>query len=192
MPKKTTTNEQMDNEPMGQHVKTWQGGKCKSLFKRTFCTWNMFMSMFYVFLISLYNEVLRWFNDAWLEKSFVTPVGEHEKRPILCFHSILHQEVLKRVASNLVDVNNFIVTRALSDGQFKALKKLGVIILACFFSEICLFPSTGRVCIWTKAASLNQEHWNWTSSGLQDFGTARILNCMYSDWPPLKNSISSS
>lgn len=56
--------------------------------------------------------------------------GEHENRPILSFHCILHQEALcaqmcdghlGEVMSLVIHVVNFIVARALNDRQFKTL-----------------------------------------------------------------------
>lgn len=63
-------------------------------------------------------------------KGFVALLHEHEKRPILNFHCILHQEALcaqmndgqlGEVMSLVINVINFIVARALNDRQFKAL-----------------------------------------------------------------------
>lgn len=63
-------------------------------------------------------------------KGFVALLREHEKRPILSFHCILHQEglcaqmcdgQLSEVMSLVIRVINFIVARALNDRQFKAL-----------------------------------------------------------------------
>uniref|UniRef100_A0A3B3HT75 HAT C-terminal dimerisation domain-containing protein n=1 Tax=Oryzias latipes TaxID=8090 RepID=A0A3B3HT75_ORYLA len=63
-------------------------------------------------------------------RGFVALLREHEKRRILSFHCILHQEALcaqmcgeqlGEVMSLVVWVVNFIVARALNDRQFKAL-----------------------------------------------------------------------
>ncbi|XP_069599634.1 general transcription factor II-I repeat domain-containing protein 2-like [Ranitomeya imitator] len=63
-------------------------------------------------------------------KGFVALLREHEKRPILSFHCILHQEALcaqmfgeqlGEVMSLVIQVVNFIVARALNDRQFKTL-----------------------------------------------------------------------
>uniref|UniRef100_A0A3B3II42 HAT C-terminal dimerisation domain-containing protein n=1 Tax=Oryzias latipes TaxID=8090 RepID=A0A3B3II42_ORYLA len=63
-------------------------------------------------------------------RGFVALLREHEKRRILSFHCILHQEALcaqmcgeqfGEVMSLVVRVVNFIVARALNDRQFKAL-----------------------------------------------------------------------
>uniref|UniRef100_A0AAY5L2Z6 HAT C-terminal dimerisation domain-containing protein n=1 Tax=Esox lucius TaxID=8010 RepID=A0AAY5L2Z6_ESOLU len=63
-------------------------------------------------------------------KGFVALLREHEKRAILSFHCILHQEALcsltcdqelGEVMSLVIRVFNFIVARALNDRQFKAL-----------------------------------------------------------------------
>ncbi|KAJ4945074.1 hypothetical protein JOQ06_013612 [Pogonophryne albipinna] len=63
-------------------------------------------------------------------KGFVALLREHEKRAILSFHCILHQEALcaqtcgqelGEVMSLVIRVVNFIVPRALNDRQFKAL-----------------------------------------------------------------------
>ncbi|KAJ4920478.1 hypothetical protein JOQ06_022003 [Pogonophryne albipinna] len=63
-------------------------------------------------------------------KGFVALLREHEKRAILSFHCILHQEALcaqtcgqelGEVMSLVIRVVNFIVARALNDRQFKAL-----------------------------------------------------------------------
>uniref|UniRef100_A0A8C5QD50 General transcription factor II-I repeat domain-containing protein 2A n=1 Tax=Leptobrachium leishanense TaxID=445787 RepID=A0A8C5QD50_9ANUR len=63
-------------------------------------------------------------------KGFVALLREHEKRPILSFHCILHQEELcaqmcgeqlGEVMSLVIRVVNFIVARALNDRQFKTL-----------------------------------------------------------------------
>uniref|UniRef100_A0A3Q3ALR4 SPIN-DOC-like zinc-finger domain-containing protein n=1 Tax=Kryptolebias marmoratus TaxID=37003 RepID=A0A3Q3ALR4_KRYMA len=63
-------------------------------------------------------------------KGFVALLREHESRPILSFHCILHQEALcaqmcdgqlGEVMSLVVRVINFIVARALNDRQFKTL-----------------------------------------------------------------------
>ncbi|XP_051782645.1 general transcription factor II-I repeat domain-containing protein 2-like [Erpetoichthys calabaricus] len=63
-------------------------------------------------------------------RGFVTLLHEHEKRPILGFHCILHQEVLcaqmcgeqlGEVMLLVIRVVNFIVARALNDRQFKTL-----------------------------------------------------------------------
>lgn len=63
-------------------------------------------------------------------KGFVALLRKHEKRPILGFHCILHQEALcaqmcdgqlGEVMSLVIRVINFIVARALNDRQFKAL-----------------------------------------------------------------------
>ena len=64
------------------------------------------------------------------KKGFVALLREHENRPILSFHCILHQEALcartcgeqfGEVMSLVIKVVNFIVARALNDRQFKAL-----------------------------------------------------------------------
>uniref|UniRef100_A0A8C8DXT2 HAT C-terminal dimerisation domain-containing protein n=1 Tax=Oryzias sinensis TaxID=183150 RepID=A0A8C8DXT2_9TELE len=52
-------------------------------------------------------------------RGFIAPLSEHEKRRILSFHCILHQEML--CMSLVIRVVNFIVARALNDRQFKAL-----------------------------------------------------------------------
>uniref|UniRef100_A0A8P4G8E9 SPIN-DOC-like zinc-finger domain-containing protein n=1 Tax=Dicentrarchus labrax TaxID=13489 RepID=A0A8P4G8E9_DICLA len=63
-------------------------------------------------------------------KGFVALLREHENRPILSFHCILHQEALcaqmcdgqlGEVMSLVIRVINFIVARALNDRQFKTL-----------------------------------------------------------------------
>lgn len=63
-------------------------------------------------------------------KGFVALLREHEKRAILSFHCILHQEALcaqtcgqqlGEVMSLVIRVVNFIVARALNDRQFNAL-----------------------------------------------------------------------
>eukprot|EP00079_Xenopus_tropicalis_P009770 XP_002934073.2 PREDICTED: general transcription factor II-I repeat domain-containing protein 2A-like [Xenopus tropicalis] len=63
-------------------------------------------------------------------KGFIALLREHEKRPILSFHCILHQEALcaqmcgeqlGEVMSVVIKVVNFIVARALNDRQFKTL-----------------------------------------------------------------------
>nr|XP_033788672.1 general transcription factor II-I repeat domain-containing protein 2-like [Geotrypetes seraphini] len=63
-------------------------------------------------------------------RGFVVLLREHEKRPILSFHCILHQEALcaqmcgeqlGEVMSLVIQVVNFIVARALNDRQFKTL-----------------------------------------------------------------------
>ena len=63
-------------------------------------------------------------------KGFVALLSEHENRPILRFHCILHQEALcarmcdgklDKVMSLVIRVINFIVARALNDHQFKTL-----------------------------------------------------------------------
>uniref|UniRef100_A0A3B3C531 SPIN-DOC-like zinc-finger domain-containing protein n=1 Tax=Oryzias melastigma TaxID=30732 RepID=A0A3B3C531_ORYME len=63
-------------------------------------------------------------------KGFVALLREHEKRPILSFHCILHQEALcaqmfdgqfDEVMSLVIRVINFIVAQALNDRQFKTL-----------------------------------------------------------------------
>ncbi|XP_029452690.1 general transcription factor II-I repeat domain-containing protein 2A-like [Rhinatrema bivittatum] len=63
-------------------------------------------------------------------RGFVALLREHEKRPILSFHCILHQEALcaqmcgeqlGEVMSLVIWVVNFIVARALNDRQFKTL-----------------------------------------------------------------------
>uniref|UniRef100_A0A671VCZ0 SPIN-DOC-like zinc-finger domain-containing protein n=1 Tax=Sparus aurata TaxID=8175 RepID=A0A671VCZ0_SPAAU len=63
-------------------------------------------------------------------RGFVALLREHEKRPILSFHCILHQEALcaqmcgeqlGEVMSLVIRVVNFIVVRALNDRQFKTL-----------------------------------------------------------------------
>lgn len=63
-------------------------------------------------------------------RGFVALLREHEKRPILGFHCILHQEALcaqmcgeqlGEVMSLVIRVLNFIVARALNDRQFKTL-----------------------------------------------------------------------
>ncbi|XP_056123007.1 protein FAM200C-like [Rhinichthys klamathensis goyatoka] len=63
-------------------------------------------------------------------KGFVALLCEQEKRPILNFHCIVHQEALcaqscgeelREVMSLVVRIVNFIVARALNDRQFKAL-----------------------------------------------------------------------
>ncbi|XP_066135745.1 protein FAM200C-like [Saccopteryx bilineata] len=63
-------------------------------------------------------------------RGFVALLREHEKRPILSFHCILHQEALcaqmcgeqlGEVMSLVIRVVNFIVARALNDRQFKTL-----------------------------------------------------------------------
>lgn len=63
-------------------------------------------------------------------KGFVALLREHENRPILSFHCILHQEALcartcgeelGEVMSLVIKVINFIVARALNDRQFKTL-----------------------------------------------------------------------
>ncbi|XP_029469398.1 general transcription factor II-I repeat domain-containing protein 2A-like [Rhinatrema bivittatum] len=63
-------------------------------------------------------------------RGFVALLREHEKRPILSFHCILHQEALcaqmcgeqlGEVMSLVIQVVNFIVARALNDRQFKTL-----------------------------------------------------------------------
>lgn len=63
-------------------------------------------------------------------KGFVALLREHENRPILSFHCILHQEALcaqicgeqlGEVMSLVIRVVNFIVARALNDRQFKTL-----------------------------------------------------------------------
>jgi len=63
-------------------------------------------------------------------KGFVALLREHENRPILSFHCILHQEALcartcgdelGEVMSLVNKVVNFIVARALNDRQFKTL-----------------------------------------------------------------------
>lgn len=63
-------------------------------------------------------------------KGFVAPVHEHEKKPILSFYCILHQEPLcaqmsieqlGQVMSLVIQVVNFIIARVLNDRQFKAL-----------------------------------------------------------------------
>uniref|UniRef100_A0A3B3Y521 SPIN-DOC-like zinc-finger domain-containing protein n=1 Tax=Poecilia mexicana TaxID=48701 RepID=A0A3B3Y521_9TELE len=64
------------------------------------------------------------------KKGFVALLREHENRPILSFHCILHQEALcaqmcdgqlGEVMSLVIRVINFIVARALNDRQFKTL-----------------------------------------------------------------------
>ncbi|XP_033848211.3 protein FAM200C-like [Acipenser ruthenus] len=63
-------------------------------------------------------------------KGFIALLCEQEKRPILNFHCIVHQEALcaqscgeelREVMSLVVRIVNFIVARALNDRQFKAL-----------------------------------------------------------------------
>ncbi|XP_068101524.1 protein FAM200C-like [Hyperolius riggenbachi] len=63
-------------------------------------------------------------------RGFVSLLREHEKRPILSFHCILHQEALcaqmcgeqlGEVMSLVIRVVNFIAARALHDRQFKTL-----------------------------------------------------------------------
>uniref|UniRef100_A0A4W6C6Q1 SPIN-DOC-like zinc-finger domain-containing protein n=1 Tax=Lates calcarifer TaxID=8187 RepID=A0A4W6C6Q1_LATCA len=63
-------------------------------------------------------------------KGFVALLREHENRPILSFHCILHQEALcaqmcdgqlGEVMSLVIRLINFIVARALNDRQFKTL-----------------------------------------------------------------------
>jgi len=63
-------------------------------------------------------------------KGFVALLHEHENRPILGFHCILHQEALcaqlcgkqfGEVMDMVISVVNFIVARALNDCQFKSL-----------------------------------------------------------------------
>lgn len=63
-------------------------------------------------------------------KGFLALLREHENRPILSFHCILHQEALcaqmcdgqlGEVMSLVIRVINFIVARALNDRQFKTL-----------------------------------------------------------------------
>uniref|UniRef100_A0A673CGC6 HAT C-terminal dimerisation domain-containing protein n=1 Tax=Sphaeramia orbicularis TaxID=375764 RepID=A0A673CGC6_9TELE len=63
-------------------------------------------------------------------RGFVALLREHENRPILSFHCILHQEALcaqmcgeqlGEVMSLVIRVVNFIVARALNDRQFKTL-----------------------------------------------------------------------
>ncbi|XP_072262903.1 general transcription factor II-I repeat domain-containing protein 2A-like [Pyxicephalus adspersus] len=63
-------------------------------------------------------------------REFVALLREHEKRPILSFHCILHQEALcaqmcgeqlGEVMSLVIQVVNFIVAQALNDRQFKTL-----------------------------------------------------------------------
>uniref|UniRef100_A0A672ZSE0 Uncharacterized protein n=1 Tax=Sphaeramia orbicularis TaxID=375764 RepID=A0A672ZSE0_9TELE len=63
-------------------------------------------------------------------RGFVALLREHENRPILSFHCILHQEALcaqmcgeqlGEVMSLVIRVVNFIVARALNDHQFKTL-----------------------------------------------------------------------
>ncbi|KAK0144896.1 General transcription factor II-I repeat domain-containing protein 2A [Merluccius polli] len=63
-------------------------------------------------------------------KGFITLLRQHEKRCILNFHCILHQEALcaqmcgdqlTEVMGLVIRVVNFIVARALNDRQFKAL-----------------------------------------------------------------------
>ncbi|VDN37198.1 unnamed protein product [Dibothriocephalus latus] len=63
-------------------------------------------------------------------KGFVALLCEYENRPVLRFHCILHQEALYvqicdgqlgEVMSLVIRVINFIVARALNDGQFKTL-----------------------------------------------------------------------
>ncbi|KAI4885082.1 hypothetical protein NFI96_006058 [Prochilodus magdalenae] len=63
-------------------------------------------------------------------RGFVALLREYEKRPILSFHCILHQEALcaqmcgeqlGEVMSLVIQVVNFIVARALNDRQFKTL-----------------------------------------------------------------------
>ncbi|XP_067939665.1 protein FAM200C-like [Watersipora subatra] len=63
-------------------------------------------------------------------RGFVALLREHEKRRILSFHCILHQEALcaqmrsgplGEVMSLVIQVVNFIVARALNDRQFKTL-----------------------------------------------------------------------
>lgn len=61
-------------------------------------------------------------------KGFIALLCEQEKRPILNFHCIVHQEALcaqsygeelRKVMSLVVRIVNFIVARALNDRQFK-------------------------------------------------------------------------
>uniref|UniRef100_A0A3P9HLT4 SPIN-DOC-like zinc-finger domain-containing protein n=1 Tax=Oryzias latipes TaxID=8090 RepID=A0A3P9HLT4_ORYLA len=110
-------------------------------------------------------------------RGFIALLREHEKRRILSFHCILHQEALcaqmcgeqlGEVMSLVVRVVNFIVARALNDRQFKALlEEVGNSYPGLLLHSNVRWLSRGKVLsrfaaclseIWTFLERKNVEH----------------------------------